>query len=466
MGWRDQLSSVTLPDGRVLVAGSFRGVTFRTVDAEIKVGRRNQVNEYPQRDAPYVDDLGRRARRYVVDAYLIGDNCLTERDALIKAFETKGSGELIHPRYGAVKVSIDGEVGFKETPDKGGFVRISVTFVEDTSNNFPKATEDTVSQVESTTNAADEAIEVAFAEEFSVAGASVLASQAMDGLKGLKASVSGLLSMAQQVTSVEGLGTIVRQVGGLTGALAELIRAPVVLVQGLRSIYAQLVQHVRLPLQAIAELQSVFLANERSPSVALAGSTRARSLANDTARVDLQRRLSLTNQARLLTVAIPTRPNVGAANQSRRATAAAAPARTSSVVAGISGIATSAQAIAAAQRRPADVTQDVGVVTTSAQAVALRDALVAQIDAELETNDPPAEVARALQAVRTAVIRDVAKRSEFLLQRSTYTPATMLPAVVLAHRIYQDATRADELAERNAVRHPAFVPARPLEVLR
>lgn len=137
MAWREQLSQVTLPDGRVLVAGSFRGVPFRTVDADMKVGRRNVVNEYPQRDEAYVDDLGRRARRFVVEAYVIGPNYLAERDALIKAFETKGSGELIHPRYGLRKVSLDGEVSVKETPERGGMARISVTFVEDTSNTFP-----------------------------------------------------------------------------------------------------------------------------------------------------------------------------------------------------------------------------------------------------------------------------------------------------------------------------------------
>lgn len=414
MAWREQFSRVTLPDGRVLVAGSFRGVPFRTVDAEIKVGRRNQVNEYPQRDEPYVDDLGRRARRYVVEAYLIGDNYLVERNALIKAFETKGSGELIHPRYGILKVSIDGEAGFKETPDKGGFVRISVTFVEDTSNNFPKAEVNTVSKVEATTNAADDAAEAAFGKEFSVEGPSVLASQATDGLKGLSATVKGMLNTARQVTTVEGLAKIARMAGALTGNLAQLIRTPVVLVQSLRSIYAQLVENVRLPLQAFDELQSVFFANARSTSVALAGSSRARSLVNDTARADLQRRLSLSNQARMLTVAI----------------------------------------------------SDTTVVATSQQATELRDALVAQIDTELEANDPPAEVATALSAMRAAVVRDVAVRSEYLQSRSIFTPASMQPALVLAHRIYQDATRADELLDRNAIRHPAFVPAQPLEVLR
>jgi prophage DNA circulation protein len=413
MAWQDEFSQVTLPDGRVLVAGSFRGVPFRTVDAEIKVGRRNQINEYPQRDEPYADDLGRRGRRYVIDAYLIGDNYLAERDDLIRAFETKGSGELIHPRYGILKVSLDGEVPFKETPDKRGFVRISATFVEDTSNTFPKADQDTVARVEETTNAADEATQTSFAEEFSVEGPSFLAGQAMDGLRGLTATVGGLLDTARQVTSVEGLAMIVGQAGLLSVNLAQLIRTPVVLVQSLRSLYAQMVQNVRRPLQAFAELQSVFFANERSPAVALAGSSRARSLANDTARADLQRRLSLTNQARMLAVAI----------------------------------------------------SDSSVVSTSNQAAELRDALVEQIDIELEANDPPVEIVRALSAMRTAVVRDVAARSEFLQSRSTFTPLTMLPAVVLAHRIYQDATRADELVERNSIQHPAFVPARPLEVL-
>jgi prophage DNA circulation protein len=33
-----------------------------------------------------------------------------------------------------------------------------------------------------------------------------------------------------------------------------------------------------------------------------------------------------------------------------------------------------------------------------------------------------------------------------------------LPALVVAHRVYGDATRADEIVSRNRVRHPGFVP--------
>lgn len=410
MAWQDQMGRVDAADGRELVAGSFRGIPFRTVDAEIRVGRRNVVNEYPQRDVPYVDDLGRKARRFVVEAYVIGPGYLFERDALIDALETPGPGELRHPRYGIRRVSVDGEVSIKESPNQGGLARLSVTFVEDGPNTFPRSVRNTVAQVETTTNAADEATQAAFVETYSVEGPSLLATQS---LKAMTANTASLLNTVRSVTSVDGLATAVGLVGALSGNLAALIRTPVVLAQSLRSIYAQLVQELGRPLSAFAELQSVFNANPRPTATAGAGSTRARSLTNDMASTDMQRRFALTNQARVLAVALTT-----------------------------------------------------DVVATSDQATALRDALLAQLDTELEVNDPPAEVAQTLSDVRAAVVRDVAMRAEFLLSRATYTPQAVLPALVLAHRIYQDATRHDELVVRNGVSHPAFMPTRALEILR
>ena len=420
MAWQDELTQTTFMvngQSQELVGGSFRGVPFRTVNAELKVGRRNQVNEYPQRDIPYVDDLGRKARRVVVEAYVIGPNYLIERDALIKAFEAAGPGELLHPRYGALQVALDGEVSIKEAPEQGGMARISATFVEHGANTFPAAKENTVAAVEVASNDLDDATETCFAKDFSVAGPSVLANQALDGVKGFASAVKGILSLARQVTSMAGLASIVGLVGGVTRDLAALIRTPKLLVQNLRSVYAQLVQELSRPLAAFAELQALFFANPRpTPAIragVFPGSTRARSLSNDMARSDLQRRLALSMQARVLAVAIA----------------------------------------------------DTAVVATAFEAADLRRALVLQIDTELEVNDPPAEVATALTRLRAAVVRDVAARAEFLKQRSSYTPQTVLPALVLAHRIYNDAGRAEELVDRNAVAHPAFVPVRALEVL-
>ncbi|MDH4449210.1 MAG: DNA circularization N-terminal domain-containing protein [Rhodoferax sp.] len=410
------MGSITLPDGRVLVGASFRGVFFHTVVSELRVGRRNVVNEFPQRDDPSVDDLGRKARRVVVDAYVLGQDHFAQRDKLVEAFEAKGSGELIHPRFGVLNVALDGDASLKEEADKGGMTRITATFVVDGKTVFPAARTSTVSLLEAATNAADEASEAHFAEAYSVAGPSVLASEA---IASMNKSVAGLLATARLVSSVEGLADIVRQTTLLSSNIASLIRTPVLLSQSLRSLLATTVQNVNRPLLAFTELQTLFEGNRRTSatsatnSTSTSTSTRARVLVNEAECAALHRRLALTNRARILAVAI----------------------------------------------------SNTDVVQTGDQATALRDALLHHLDVELEDYDPPAEVVAALSDVRAAMVRDMALRSEYLLQRSTYTPAAVLPALVLAHRIYQDANRADELVDRNDVRNPAFMPARALEIL-
>ncbi len=47
----------------------------------------------------------------------------------------------------------------------------------------------------------------------------------------------------------------------------------------------------------------------------------------------------------------------------------------------------------------------------------------------------------------------------------TLTPVETTPAVVLAYELYGDAARGDEIAARNAVHNPLFVPPRALSIL-
>jgi prophage DNA circulation protein len=68
--------------------------------------------------------------------------------------------------------------------------------------------------------------------------------------------------------------------------------------------------------------------------------------------------------------------------------------------------------------------------------------------------------------LRSAVLQDVAERVVNLPALRSYTPGATLPALVLAHQLYGDATRSQELLERNAIRHPGFVAGgQALEVL-
>ena len=71
-----------------------------------------------------------------------------------------------------------------------------------------------------------------------------------------------------------------------------------------------------------------------------------------------------------------------------------------------------------------------------------------------------------LVALRAALSTDLRTRALAMPNLTEYTPQATLPAVVIAHRLYGDATRADEICVRNNVRHPgALRGGMALEVL-
>ncbi|MEN4843378.1 DNA circularization N-terminal domain-containing protein, partial [Pantoea agglomerans] len=79
MSWNDNLQDASL-----------RGIAFKVDSDEATFGRRVQVHEYPNRDKPWAEDLGRATRRFSVQAYLIGDDFFEQRNRLIEAIEKPG----------------------------------------------------------------------------------------------------------------------------------------------------------------------------------------------------------------------------------------------------------------------------------------------------------------------------------------------------------------------------------------
>ena len=136
MAWRDELRSA-----------SFRGVPFQVEGGTLTFGRRLAVHEYPQREKPYVEDLGKKAREYRLDAFVIGPDYMDKRDALIAALETPGAGQLVHPYFGSVVVTVTGDITVTEMTDRGGMAQISTTFIEAGELNAPDVLTDTVAAV-------------------------------------------------------------------------------------------------------------------------------------------------------------------------------------------------------------------------------------------------------------------------------------------------------------------------------
>ncbi|WP_188260875.1 DNA circularization protein [Azospirillum tabaci] len=407
MAWRDQLRPA-----------SFRGVPFKVDSDDLTAGRRVQLHEYPQRDKPYAEDLGRATRKITLTAYVIGPDYMAQRGRLLAALEEAGSGELVHPQYGTLQVVADGECRVAHSRDEGGLCRFSLSFVEAGELTFPSATVNTAETSRLKADALSSAAIGDFASAFGIEGVPDFVDQAA------VADFTSALGFAERAMRSGGGGW--RQLAsGLLGDLTELFGVPMSLGGRVMNLFAAFgggggggggstlgvaspAGAVGSPASRLGELSQVAGYSPPPPSYAVSTPARRQQAANSEATASLFRRGALVQSART----------------------------------------------AADAEWP--VYDD---------AIQTRDRLAAQIDAEAMRPGVSDDTFRALTDLRVAVVQDITSRSAGSARLSTVTPSTVQPSLVLAYDLYEDAGRGDEIVARNGIAHPGFVPPEPLKVL-
>jgi prophage DNA circulation protein len=119
---------------------SFRGAQFHVDTGVRESGRRVVNHEFPKRNTPYAEDMGRRGREFTVRGYIIvyprdtGDllqqkNYIPARDSLILALETDGSANLQLPTLGVLNVMCQ-RYRVTEEDKLGGYCVFDMTFTE------------------------------------------------------------------------------------------------------------------------------------------------------------------------------------------------------------------------------------------------------------------------------------------------------------------------------------------------
>jgi hypothetical protein len=114
---------------RTLARASFRGALFYVETDKIKYGRRIKTHEFPNRDRPFQEDLGEKAIDLRATAYVASDAALSEKDALVSACRQRGSGTLVLPAEGSMRVvCFSCERSFSK--DKLGYIAFDLHFGE------------------------------------------------------------------------------------------------------------------------------------------------------------------------------------------------------------------------------------------------------------------------------------------------------------------------------------------------
>jgi prophage DNA circulation protein len=147
-----------------LMPASYNGAPFYCESNAVESGRRIVEHQFPKKDNPYAEDMGRAAREYTIRAYCItypfdsGDGLHTVdytlvRDALIAQLETQGPAQLQLPTLPAQAV-VCPRYRVNEEERFGGYCTIDMTFQEyGVDPSTPTSTVDTATVVNNASQA-------------------------------------------------------------------------------------------------------------------------------------------------------------------------------------------------------------------------------------------------------------------------------------------------------------------------
>lgn len=113
---------------RTLWPASYKGVAFFFETDDEEGGRGLVIHKFPNRDEPYLEDLGEEPRFYEGSAYVTGEAADRLAVAFTEALASRGPGSLVVPIRGPVLVRCQ-TFQRRHDKDRMGYVAFRVKFV-------------------------------------------------------------------------------------------------------------------------------------------------------------------------------------------------------------------------------------------------------------------------------------------------------------------------------------------------
>jgi prophage DNA circulation protein len=200
---------------------NFRQAKFRTAEfyvpsAENRGGRRGVVHEFPKRDEPYVEDMGKKAKSFEIEAYVLGEDYFTARNALVEALDAPGVGKLVHPYLGTLDVFCT-NYSFRETVTETRMARFTLSFVQAGRLKFPSTTIDTTADVSLKKATALDKVKSALAKVYNIASVPYSVSQNV-----ISTIDQGLSVIDDAKKSVAAFSAFRRDIDNIRGKITQL----------------------------------------------------------------------------------------------------------------------------------------------------------------------------------------------------------------------------------------------------
>ena len=397
---------------------SFRGVPFEVTSSNLSIGRRTQTFEYPQRDDPFTEDMGRSKRTIRITAFVVGYDYIARMKRLIAACEKPGSGRLIHPWLGSMEVTpTDLSAPVFES---NRVASVSLTFVESGKLQYPNALLDVGAKCLSAAQLLVNAEFDEFVKTFDLSGAQDFVKEAVGlDLQGILNSET-VQSVCDVFDLADELATLSHDVITLAEGGADALFNRVLDTYGLQGFASTLVHAWTDVSHRFRSLTQSSELNSAKPQAVASRTTSERIEKANAAGQAMIRGLSVANM-------VVAASEIGTSNDRLDASTPV-------------------------QTAPYD------------DLIAVRNEILEAIDEEsLKVSSDP--IYEALCESRSAVYEAITQRAENQARLVSFKPSSVLPALVLAYDYYGDASREAEIVGRNKIRHSGFVPAVELKLL-
>ena len=392
MSWRERY-----------LEASFRGVKFYVTASPAEFGRHKVVHEFPSATEPYIEDQGKKAARYPIEGFVIGEDYNFTRDLLIKASEEIGAGELVHPFLGIKSVECL-SLKVRESFDEGSLAALTFQFVEAGTERFGFPV---VDEILTLLEAVDDFLldqVLAFQKVFSVLKAPGYIIDSAAGLLG---------RLADTITSQNGLGVIGATIDDLSESILgfrqeaiSLVKAPKDLAEAITSALEDLAASFDSPLDGITSLARV----ARTELQTLAPSpfetaTRKREQQN-------ARSLAFVSKAAAVTAAVRSLASFTELSRPNR-------------------------------------------VLSTTDAIKLRDQIIEILDDLIMDADFSAGF-HAMIRLKTSLLKAIPTGIDLVPSKTILVP-TPTTAFNLATELYGDPSRYFEIIDRNGIENPALI---------
>ena len=420
-----------------LLPASFRGVPFLVETSDRSEGLNTVLREYPFQDLPTVFSMGQGAGEIKFSGYVIGNDYISQMDALEQALLVQESGVLVHPSAKTLRVWHHGKFAIKEAfTTEGGMARFDMTFIRAEARRYPTEAVNTgLTAFQSAVQAAVASVQ-SFVGRYNLAGvAGWVRTNVFNNLLILHSAVFDIAYAIKQGT--DGFSDLVNMARGAEGLINDMLLMPQDLAEHFSSLIG--LDKNYSPEQAAAAVSALLpLALTPSPNVLLPNALPMR----DTSLTDL-----------LTHVIEPSYSPYNTA--SRRIEAECAAAITSLC----QRLAYCALVQAASQMQYANY----DIALTVRQAIythgqrllmdASREESSLTVDSDISIHD-------ALNALYTSALSHLHAESFDLARLVTYTPMSDDNIWSISYQLYGTPEFADEVwSMNNHVTNPMLVPA-------